>query len=136
MTVLFYGDEMFDKMLEIGILFDFYGGLLSPRQYNFIELCYIHDLSLSEIGEEANVSRQSVHDTLNRAEENLLKYEKKLGLVKKFINNRKKINKILSLTKNIEETLMGKVNCDNKKVIYIYHIIKLQLTCSTNHYFI
>ncbi len=86
---------MFEKLVEVGLLFDFYGKLLSTKQYNVIELYYIHDLSLSEIGEQLSISRQGVYDNLKRAENHLYSYEQKLGLVKKFNDNQNKIKEIL-----------------------------------------
>ena len=75
---------------------------LSERQYTAIELYYIHDLSLAEIGEELNISRQSVYDTLKRAEENLYEYEETLGLVKKFNFSIEEIDKIYGIINEIE----------------------------------
>lgn len=92
-----------DKLVEVGILFDFYGKLLSERQYSAIELYYIHDLSLAEIGEELHISRQGVYDTLKRAEQNLYKYEEILGLIEKFNDSRDNIRKILSISSEIQE---------------------------------
>ena len=86
---------MFEKLVEVGLLFDFYGKLLSTKQYNVIELYYIHDLSLSEIGEQLSISRQGVYDNLKRAENRLYSYEQKLELVKKFNDKQNKIKEIL-----------------------------------------
>ena len=94
---------MVKKLVEIGILFDFYGKLLSERQYTSIELYYIHDLSLTEIGEELNISRQGVYDTLKRAEQKLYEYESTLGLVNKFNYKIREIDKIIKIAKEIEE---------------------------------
>lgn len=69
---------------KINLLYDFYGSLLTERQQNFIELYYGEDLSLGEIAEQHEVTRQAVHDTLKRAEQTLENYEEKLGLVDKF----------------------------------------------------
>ncbi|MCF6466404.1 YlxM family DNA-binding protein [Clostridium sp. Cult2] len=93
---------MVEKLVEVGILFDFYGKLLSERQYTAIELYYVHDLSLAEIGEELGISRQSVYDTLKRAEENLYGYEKILGLVKKFNYSREEIDELYRIIDDIE----------------------------------
>ncbi|MCF6463363.1 YlxM family DNA-binding protein [Clostridium sp. Cult1] len=93
---------MVEKLVEVGILFDFYGKLLSERQFTAIELYYVHDLSLAEIGEELGISRQSVYDTLKRAEENLYEYEKTLGLVKKFDFSREEIDKLYGIIDEIE----------------------------------
>ncbi len=92
---------MFEKIVEVGILFDFYGKLLSNKQYNIVELYYLHDLSLSEIGEQLQISRQGVYDILKRAEKSLYTYEEKLRLVKKFNDNNKKIEEILKYTNDI-----------------------------------
>ena len=94
---------MVGKLVEIGILFDFYGKLLSKRQYTSIELYYIHDLSLTEIGEELNISRQSVYDTLKRAEQKLYQYEDTLGLIDKFNYKDKEIDKIIKIVGEIEK---------------------------------
>jgi predicted DNA-binding protein YlxM (UPF0122 family) len=116
---------MIDKLVEIGILFDFYGRLLSDRQYGAIELYYIHDLSLAEIGEELGISRQGVYDTLKRAEQKLYEYEDILGLIKKFKNNRDKIMKIAEVAVKIEQEAK---NIDNQKIIeeaeYIKNLVK------------
>ena len=92
---------MFEKVVEIGLLFDFYGKLLSTKQHNVIELYYIYDLSLSEIGEQLSVSRQGVYDNLKRAENHLYSYEEKLGLVEKFNDSHDKIKEVLDYINNI-----------------------------------
>lgn len=94
---------MVEKLVEIGILYDFYGKLLSERQYSAIELYYIHDLSLAEIGEELNITRQGVFDTLKRAENKLYEYEDVLGLVNKFNSRHNNIQEILKINKEIHE---------------------------------
>lgn len=86
---------MFEKIVEIGLLFDFYGKLLNDKQYSAIEFYYIHDLSLSEIGENLGISRQGVHDLLKRSESKLFDFEERLGLVKKFSENRERIKDVL-----------------------------------------
>ncbi len=97
-----HGDFMIEKILEIGNLFDFYGKLLSEKQYTAVELYYIQDLSLSEIGDCLGISRQGAHDNLKRAESKLYSYEETLGLVKKFEDNKTKIRKILEITGDLE----------------------------------
>lgn len=99
------GDKMVEKLVEIGILFDFYGKLLSDRQYSAIELYYIHDLSLGEIGDELNITRQGVFDTLKRGEQKLYEYEEKLNLVKKFYSSHKNIKEIINISQDIIEEL-------------------------------
>lgn len=104
---------MVEKLVEIGILYDFYGKLLSDRQYLAIELYYIHDLSLAEIGEELNISRQSVFDTLKRAENKLYEYENVLGLVNKFNSRHRDIQEILKINNEINDI---SVICNNIEI--------------------
>lgn len=101
-----------EKLLEITLLYDFYGELLTDRQKNIFELYYQNDLSLAEIADNLNISRQGVYDTLKRSENILYDYEDKLKLVERFEKNRSYIkeiiNKINEAEKNIDD--MAKVN--------------------------
>ncbi|HLR33961.1 MAG TPA: sigma factor-like helix-turn-helix DNA-binding protein [Tissierellales bacterium] len=111
---------MFEKIVELGILFDFYGKLLSENQYTVVELYYIHDLSLSEIGEELGITRQGVYDSLKRAENNLYDFENNLGLVEKFKNVSNEVNNILKYVKVIvkdAEDLNNQEIVNNAKAI-------------------
>ncbi len=108
---------MVEKVVEIGILFDFYGKLLSERQISVIELFYIHDLSLVEIGEELNITRQGVYDTLKRAENKLYNYEESLGLAYEFKKNTLAIKTILEISKDVLIDLKDKVTIDNEDII-------------------
>jgi len=99
--------DYMEKITKISLLIDFYGGLLTEKQYNIIDLYYNNDFSLSEIAEHIGISRQGVHDTLKRSEELLLSYEKKLKLTDKFIvqnNNIKIITDKLNIIKTHENT--------------------------------
>lgn len=75
---------MIDKVIEIGFLFDFYGKLLTNKQQDIIILYYYEDLSLGEIADKVNISRQGVYDHLQRAEISLRDYERKLGLIARY----------------------------------------------------
>ncbi len=92
---------MIEKLVQVGILFDFYGNLLTEKQYIAIDLYYINDLSLGEIGEKIGVSRQGVFDTIRRAEKKLFEYEEKLKLVNKFKTNQEDIKAIVNKSKDI-----------------------------------
>ncbi len=72
------------KNMEIALLFDFYGEMLTEKQRDMIELYYEDDLSLSEIAENAGITRQGVRDSVKHAEMQLLEMEERLGLVKRF----------------------------------------------------
>ncbi len=73
-----------EKDLEIGLLLDFYGELLSEGKRQAAELYYNEDLSLAEIAEEAGITRQGVRDSINKAKAQVIEYEAKLGLAAKF----------------------------------------------------
>jgi len=70
-----------DERLYITLLYDFYGGLLTDRQKEMLEMYYQSDLSLQEIGESEGISRQAVSDLLRRTKKVLTDYEVRLGLV-------------------------------------------------------
>ena len=93
---------MVEKLVEIGGLFDFYGKLLTEKQYLVIKLYYLEDLSLGEIGDEINVTRQGIFDLLKRAEQNLYEYEEKLALVHKFHSNHENIKSIMEISRELE----------------------------------
>ena len=67
--------------IDMILLYDYYGDLLTDRQKECFELRYYQDLSLGEIGEELGISRQGVHDNLSRAEALLRNMEAKTGCV-------------------------------------------------------
>ena len=73
-----------EKNLEIGLLLDFYGELLSDSRRQAAELYYNEDLSLAEIAEGAGITRQGVRDSIAKAKAQLTEYEDKLGLAEKF----------------------------------------------------
>lgn len=70
-----------DKIVEIGILFDYYGKLLTKKQYDIVDQYYNEDFSLSEIAEIHGISKQAVSENVKRAEKKLYDYEEKLSLI-------------------------------------------------------
>ena len=83
-----------EKLVEQGLLYDFYGELLTEHQREIYEDAVYQDMSLSEIAEEHGISRQGVHDLIKRCDKLLLGYEKKLHLVERFSRIKDKIEKI------------------------------------------
>lgn len=75
---------MLEKTERINWLLDFYGATLTAHQRELVELYYGDDLSLGEIAEQSDISRQAVYDTLRRAVESLERWEDKLGMVAKY----------------------------------------------------
>lgn len=89
---------MFEKNLNIGYLLDFYGDLLSDRKRSVMEMYYNEDLSLAEIAQEIGISRQGVHETIKKSEDELLFYEEKLGLAKRLLQVEKYADKLVKLS--------------------------------------
>lgn len=81
--------------IEVVLLYDYYGNLLTDRQKECFEMRYYQDLSLGEIADELGISRQGVHENLNRAEALLRNMEAKTGCVSRDQACRKAANTIL-----------------------------------------
>ena len=81
-----------------GLLYDFYGELLTPHQRQIYEDAVYQDMSLSEIAEEHGISRQGVHDLIKRCDKQLAAYENKLHLLERFSRIKKMVEQIESRT--------------------------------------
>ena len=112
-----------DKKVEISMLCDIYGKLLTGKQFEFINDYYNNDLSLSEIAENNNITRQAVRDIIKKGERKLFEYEEKLLFMKKTITQEQKIQVILSELKKIQ------TDSSDKKVANILDSIKKELNC-------
>ncbi|MFW5790278.1 MAG: YlxM family DNA-binding protein [Bacillota bacterium] len=88
------------KTLTFGRLFDFYGPLLTDRQQEIIRAYYYQDLSLAEIANNLEISRQAVYDHLSRAKGQLIDYEEKLELVSRYQEVQEETGKILERLKD------------------------------------
>lgn len=77
--------------IELGILYDYYGELLTRKQQDFFEDYYFNNLTLQEIADNNEISRNAVHKTLTTIEKKLKYYEKILRLYEKS----KRIKKII-----------------------------------------
>lgn len=101
------------------LLLDFYGELLTPKMKHMLELYLNDDLSLSEIADNENISKQGVHDSIKRAKASLHDYESKLGLVRRFVEEHEAIDKAICYLEenqydealrelnNLRETIIG-----------------------------
>ena len=112
-----------NKKVEISMLCDIYGKLLTEKQFEFINDYYNNDLSLSEIAENNEITRQAVRDIIKKGERKLFEYEEKLLFMKKTISQEQKIQAILSELTKIQ------VNSSDKKVASILDGIKKELNC-------
>jgi len=73
--------EKSEKNLDVNVLLDIYGALLTERQRETLELYYGEDLSLGEISQETGITRQGVMNCIRKAEKKLFELESKLGLM-------------------------------------------------------
>ena len=83
-----------EERVLISLLLDFYGPLLTDKQRMSLQLHHENDMSLGEIAEELGVSRQAVHDNLQRARHILNDYESKLHLVAQYEAREQVINEL------------------------------------------
>lgn len=102
-----------EKNVKISMLNEIYGKLLTQKQNEILDDYYNQDLSLSEIAENNQITRQAVRDILQKAEKKLNEYEQKLMLLKKEEEKEKKIKKILAELTNQKE----KCNSETKKIL-------------------
>ena len=91
-----------ERIVEQGILYDFYGELLTEHQRQIYEDAIFNDMSLSELADAYGISRQGVHDLLKRCDKMLLSYESKLHLVERFEKIKDKIRQI-NATEDMEQ---------------------------------
>ena len=103
--------------LEMTLLYDYYGDLLTERQRMCFELYHDQDLSLAEIAQELKVSRQGVYDNLSRAEALLRNMEEKTGCVHRDLQNRKAMRTIVSTAQNLEQIGTGEVKALAKTIL-------------------
>ena len=92
-----------EKIVEQGLLYDFYGELLTDHQKSVYEAAVLEDYSLSEIAEMYGISRQGVHDLIKRCDKILLQYEDKLNLVHKFTLMKEMVSQIETLSAESED---------------------------------
>lgn len=112
-----------ENNVKISILLDIYGKLLTQKQYKLLDDYYNNDLSLSEIAENENITRQAVRDNLKKGENNLFEYEEKLGFMRKEIMQEESIAAILSEITKIENSM------PYKEVAKILQDVKNKLNC-------
>ncbi|WP_069997579.1 YlxM family DNA-binding protein [Cellulosilyticum sp. I15G10I2] len=93
-----------EKFVVITYLFDFYQELLTSKQKDLLKGYYFENFSLGELSDEHQISRQSVFDTIKKAEQKLLDYEQKLHLFSKHQEEQLTLIKIKELCENIKHT--------------------------------
>ena len=115
------------EVTEINILYDLYNGLLSKRQSDIIEMYYCDNLSLAEIAEHLDISRQAVYDTLKRAVKILRRYETVLQLASKYSYENRIYKSVLRAINKMEKQLYEGEG-DKKNNIKTLEDIKVKIT--------
>ena len=90
-------DVVFDSLL-----FDYYGELLNEKQQEIFGLYCVEDYSLSEIGEQLEISRQAAGQLLSRTKKTLLEFESKLNLIDKEKERKAAAEEILRLCQRVD----------------------------------
>lgn len=101
----------------MSMLFDFYGDLLTDKQKELFDLYYNEDLSLSEIAEQADISRQGVRDAIVRAETILRETEDRLHLVRRYGGVEQRVRRIAE-----EAAYINRANAQIKNYEIAEHI--------------
>ena len=112
-----------DEKVKISILCDLYGKLLTNKQFEFLNDYYNNDLSLSEIADNNDITRQAVRDIIKKGEKKLFEYEGKLSFMKRMLNQEEMIQNILLELSKIEK------DSSDKKVANILETVKNELNC-------
>ena len=97
--------------VEISALFEVYGNSLTDKQRQVVDFCVLQDLSLGEVSDLLNISRQAVKYTLDNAVDSMLKLEHKLNILNKFQNIKHKLTNLLLDTKD------SKIKQDINKIL-------------------
>ncbi|MCI8272465.1 MAG: putative DNA-binding protein [Clostridia bacterium] len=112
-----------EKNVEISMLWQIYGKMLTEKQYEYIDYYYNNDLSLSEIAENERITRQAVRDIIKKGERKLFEYEEKLLFMRKTMNQEKQIQNILLSLNKIQK------DSSDRQVTIILEEIKKELNC-------
>ena len=110
--------------LEMALLFDYYGGMLTEKQRDCFDMRYNQDLSLGEIGEALGVSRQAVNDNLTRTEATLRRMEENIGCVKRDMIRRKVIQEILDSATVLDASSDPAILASAQRIRAALHILE------------
>lgn len=103
-----------EKNVEISMLCQYYGKALTEKQYELLNDYYNNDLSLSEIAENNNITRQAVRDIIKKSENKLYELENQISLMKSMKKQEKKIESIEDKLNELEK-LINSNSKDTKK---------------------
>jgi predicted DNA-binding protein YlxM (UPF0122 family) len=99
-----------ERLVRTGLLYDFYGGLLTEKQQRVMELYFLENWSLAEIAATEGVSRQAVHDLLQRSEKTIEEFEAKLGLLERYSRQQAIL---VTIKDRLQRLLAGNISQDS-----------------------
>ena len=112
-----------ERNVEISMLCEVYGKLLTEKQLELLNDYYNNDFSLSEIAQNNNITRQAVRDNIKKGETKLFELEEKLGFMKRMLNQEKTIQHILYELSKIQN------KDSDKQVSKILDNVRKELNC-------
>lgn len=101
-----------EEKIKISILCQIYGKLLTEKQLEFLEDYYNNDLSLSEIAENNQITRQAVNDVINKGKAKLIEIEEKLLFMEKILNQETVIENIIKNLEKLENKTLEKIQIE------------------------
>lgn len=91
-----------DKNIELVMLYEIYGKLLTEKQQAIFEEYYLYNLSLREIAENKKISYQAVRDSIKSSEAMLNSFENTIGM-KNMVEKVERALEILEQEENIQD---------------------------------
>lgn len=105
-----------EKIARQNMLYDFYGELLTEHQRRIYEDAVYGDLSLSELAQDYNISRQGVHDLIKRCDKLLEGYEAKLHLLERFLEIKNLADMVVELSSEINDDRAKEIKLLSSKI--------------------
>ena len=112
-----------EEKVKISMLLEIYGKLLTEKQSQMLEDYYNHDLSLSEIAENQDITRQAVRDNIKKGENKRFELEEKLSIMKRTLEQEKQIQEILTELSKITDY------SSDKKIEKVLNHVRKELNC-------
>lgn len=114
-----------EQRVELNYLLDFYGPLLTEHRRELMRLYCEEDLSLAEIADQLQITRQGVSDAVNKAKRQLSDYESKLGLVARYLALSEQAEKCLEALDEIRADAQSQ-NAMNRAREALENIIQIE----------
>ena len=109
---------------EVTLLFDTYGGMLTDKQREYLDMRYNQDMSLGEIAEMQGVSRQAVHDNLVRTENLLRRMEENIGCVKRDLLIRKANQELVDIVSTLDDASDPAAQVVKQRIAAVAHMLE------------